>query len=279
MVDHGRVALRRRRDVLVPVVDHPDRPARSPREERRVNGQHGRVLFLAAEGAAGLRLDDPDLLDRQAERAPECRVDEVGALERAGDRDPAVRCRSRDHRLRLDVDVLLGTDAVGSFDDQVGLGEARLQVALGDLVAGAGLLGREHVEDRRQRLGPQGDRRPGSTRGGRIGGRHERDRLRVVADLVHRERGLVVVLDADHVLAGDVGRRDHHHPRPVERRVAVDPEQARVGLGGPDGQAEPRSLDAEVVGIACGPGHLGRSVATGHGPADDGRPSGASLDA
>ena len=115
-----------------------------------MDGQHGRVLFLAAEAAAGLRLDDPDLLDRQAERAPERRVDVVRALERAGDRDPAVRFRGRDHRLRLDVDVLLGTDPVGPFHDQVGLGEARLEVALGDLVPGEGLLGRQQVEDRRR---------------------------------------------------------------------------------------------------------------------------------
>ena len=270
VVDNGRVAFRRRRDVLVPVVDHPDRPAGSPREERRVNGQHGRVLFLAAEGAAGLRLDDPDLLDGQAERAPEGRVDEVGALERAGDRDPAIRGRGRDHRLRLDVDVLLGTDAVGPFHDQGGLGEARLQVALRDLVPGAGPIGCQHVEDRRERLGPQRDRRAGGVRGRRVGCRDQRDRLGVVADLVDDERRLVVMLDADHVLAGDVGCRDHHHPRPVEGGVPVDPEQARMGLGRADRQAEPRSIHAEVVGIARGPGHLGRSVAPGHRPPDHG---------
>jgi hypothetical protein len=270
VVDNRCVALGRRGDVLVPVVDHPDRPAGGPREECRVDGQHGRVLFLAAEGAAGLRLDDPDLLDRQAECAPEGRVDEIGALERAGDRDPAIRGRGRDHRLRLDVDVLLGTHAVGPFHDQVGLGEARLQVALGDLVPGAGLRGCQHVEDRREWLGPQRDRRAGGVGGRRVGRRDQRDRLGVVADLVEDERRLIVMLDADQVLAGDVGRRDHHDPRPVEPGVPVDPQQARMGLRRADRQAEPRSIHAQVVGIPRGPGHLGRPVAPGHGPAHHG---------
>ena len=53
--------------VLVAVVDHPHRPPRPPREERRVEGDHRRVLLLAAEAAARLRLDDLDVRVVEAE--------------------------------------------------------------------------------------------------------------------------------------------------------------------------------------------------------------------
>jgi hypothetical protein len=53
VADDRRVALRRRRDVLVAVVDHPHRPAALARQERGVEGEHRRV-FLLPPAAAGL---------------------------------------------------------------------------------------------------------------------------------------------------------------------------------------------------------------------------------
>ena len=152
--------------------------------------------------------------------------------------------------------------------DQVGLGEAGLEVALGDLVAGEGLLRREEVEDRRERLRAQVDGGAGRAGRGRVGRRHQRDGLRVVADLVGDEGRLVVVHEVDDVLAGDVGGRDDDDARPVEGGVAVDAEEAGARLGRAHGQAEPGALDNEVVGVARGAGHLGRGVAAGHGGAD-----------
>ena len=62
--DDRRVALRRRREVLVAVVDHPDRLAGLAGEERGVEGDDRGVLLLAAEPAAGLGLDDLGLACR-----------------------------------------------------------------------------------------------------------------------------------------------------------------------------------------------------------------------
>ena len=61
VADDRRVALGRRREVLVAVVDHPDRSPGLARQQRRVQRDHRRVFLLAAEPAAGLRLDDARL--------------------------------------------------------------------------------------------------------------------------------------------------------------------------------------------------------------------------
>ena len=84
------MALGGRGDVLVAVVDHPDRPATGTGQERGVEGQDRGVLLLAPEAAAGLGLDHLGLRIAQEERAAERLVDVVGALERAVDRHSAV---------------------------------------------------------------------------------------------------------------------------------------------------------------------------------------------
>src|SRR4029079_2882399 len=66
--DDRRVALRRGREVLVPVVDHPDRLPGLPREQCGMERDDRGVLLLAAEPAPRLRLDDPGLLVAQTER-------------------------------------------------------------------------------------------------------------------------------------------------------------------------------------------------------------------
>ena len=75
------------------------------------------------------------MLERLAHRL----VDVVGALERAVDGDAAILAGHRDHRVVLDVELLLVADPVLALEDDVGLGEARLEVAPADLVLG------EHV--------------------------------------------------------------------------------------------------------------------------------------
>ena len=231
VTDHRRVPLGRRGDVLVPVVDHPHRSPGLEREERGVDREQRGIVLLAAEPAARLLLDDDDAGAVEAERALQRRVDVVRALERAVDDHPAVVARDRDHRLGLQVQLLLVTGPVGSLEHQVGAREARLQVTLDDLERLAGHRRRERIEHRRQRLGPEADgvpRRPGE-RAVRRG--DQRHRLRHVADLVGDERGLVVRDGRDHVVARDVRRRDDHDAGPVEGGVEVDPEQPRVGLG------------------------------------------------
>ena len=147
----GRVALRRRGEVLVAVVDHPDRLAGLAGEERRVEGDDRGVLLLAAEPAARLGLDDPRLFVVQAERPLQRLVDVVRALERAVDRDAAVLARDRDHRVVLDVELLLVADPVLALEDR-GPPSAKpaVEVARRDLVVGEDVVARERVEDRRR---------------------------------------------------------------------------------------------------------------------------------
>ena len=80
--------------------------------------------------------------------------------------------------------------------------------------------------------------------------------LRDVPDLVGDERGLVEGDGGDHVLARDVRRGDDHDPRPVEGRVEVDPQQARVRLGRAHRRTVPRPGDDEVVREAGRAGQL-----------------------
>ena len=135
-----RMALRRGGDVLVAVVDHPHRAAALEGQQRRVQGDHRRVLLLPAEAAAGLRLDDLSLSVVEAERPPHRFVDVVGALQRAVYRDAAVLAGDGDHRLVLDVELLLVADPVRPLDDQVGARQRGVHVAGADVEVGEDLL-------------------------------------------------------------------------------------------------------------------------------------------
>ena len=75
------------------------------------------ILFLAAEAAAGLHLDDADLLVRQVEQRRERFVDVVRALHRAPHRHAVLRIGDGDHAVRLDVELLLRAGLVLAFDD------------------------------------------------------------------------------------------------------------------------------------------------------------------
>ncbi len=94
--DERRVALRRRLDVLLAVVDHLDGPAARLREEESVEREDRRVLLLAPEAAARDGLRHVDAFVRQGERAPDPLVDVVRALARREDvRASAPRPRTR----------------------------------------------------------------------------------------------------------------------------------------------------------------------------------------
>jgi hypothetical protein len=83
---------------------------------------HRGIFFLAAESAAGFRLDDAQLFRWQVEKPQECFVDIVRALHRTPDRDALRRICGRDHALRLDVELLLRPGAIFPLDHEVGSG-------------------------------------------------------------------------------------------------------------------------------------------------------------
>jgi len=261
VADDRRVPLRRRGDVLVALVDHPHRPPRLEREQRGVERQHRRVLLLAPKAAAGLLLDDPCLDRVEAQRPLERLVDVVRALHRAVDDDAAVLAGHRDHRLVLDVQLLLVTDPVHALEDEVGLGEARGDIALRNLVLGEHVVRLLRVEHRRERLGDELD--PALELAQRLPVRRgqQRDRLGVMPDLAtdRHEQRLVVLDQADDVLAGDVRRGGEDHLRPVDVGVRLDREQLRARLGRADGDAVPGAGEDEVVGVLRGAGQLRRA--------------------
>ena len=231
-----------------------------------MDGEPRRELLLAAEGAAGVLLHDNAVLGVETERALHGGVDVVRALHRAMDRDAAVRPGHGDHALGLDVELLLVADPVGSLDDQVRLGEARLQVPPGDGVVGEDVVGREHVRDGWERLSAEPDVVARGMGEGKGGGRHQGDGLADVADLVRGEDRLVVLHEVDDVLAGHVGRGEHDHPAPIERRVALDPQQSGMRFGRPDRAAVPCPRDDEVVRVAGHTEQLGDRIHARHGP-------------
>ena len=198
----------------------------------------------------------------QAERSLERLVDVVRALQRAVDDDPAVLAGHGDHRVVLDVQLLLVADPVGALDDQVGGGEPRVKV-----------VGREPsyeaktwsdaigVEDRRQGLCPRLDPALEPPQRLLVRRGEQRDRLRVVPDLASdRDEDRLVVLDRrDDVVARDVGGGRDDDLRPVDVGVELDRDQLRVGLGGADGDAVPGAGEDQVVGVLGGAGELRRT--------------------
>ena len=133
MPDDAGMTLRRRQHVFDAVVDELDRPARLQGRERRVAGNHRRILLLAAEAAAGFRLHDAYAVVGEAEQHGQRAMDVVRALHRSVHRDaPPVVGRHGNDPVGLDVELLLRADPVLAFDDLVGLGQAGVEIALVD---------------------------------------------------------------------------------------------------------------------------------------------------
>ncbi len=265
VADDRGMALGGRGDVLVAVVDHPHGLLGLAREERRVQPDDRGELLLAPEPATGLRLDHAGRFVVEAQPALEGCVQVVRALQRARDGDAATFGGLGDHRVVLDVQLLLVADAILALEDDVGAGERGLDVGPGfDRVLGERVVGLERVEDARQLRGPR--QRPASRLAqGRLVGRGEQgQRFRVVLDLpTDRDEDRLVALDrADDVLARDVGRGHDHHLRPVEVGIELERIEGRVCVGRADGGAVPRPGDDDVVRVQSGAGELGPSLAS-----------------
>ena len=202
----------------------------------------------------------------------------VRALERAGDGHAAVVPRDRDHRVVLDVELLLVAHPVFALEDHVGGRHRGVDLAGLDVVVGERVVRSERVEDRRKRFGAHGDRLAGGAQGRLVGRGQEEQRLRVVLDLAaERDEDRLVRLDgADDVVAGDVRRGDDHDRGPVERRVLVDGHEPGVGVGRADRRAVPGARHDDVVGVERGAGQLGGALPTRRGatagPSRHGRP-------
>ncbi len=156
VADDRGVALRGGGDVLVALVDHPHGFLGLAREERRVQPDDRGELLLAAEATAGLGLDDAGGLIVEAQTALQGRVEVVRALQRARNGDAATVGGFGDHRVVLDVQLLLVTDAVLALEDDVGAGEGGLDVGPRfDRVLGERVVRLERIEDAGQLRRPR----------------------------------------------------------------------------------------------------------------------------
>ena len=124
-----RMALGGRHHVFRAVVNNFHGLPGLPRQKRRVPRDHRGIFFLAAESAAGLRLNHANFFRRQIEQWHERLVHVVGTLQRSPDRH-AVRgiCR-RDHALVFDVELFLRAGPILAFDDDVRLRPCGVHVA------------------------------------------------------------------------------------------------------------------------------------------------------
>src|SRR5204862_1978219 len=190
LLDAGAVAddpwmtLGRGGEVLVAIVDQPDRAPGLAGEERGVNRHHGGVFLLPSKSPAGLGLNHDGLLIGQLERALQGSVDVVGALQRPYDRDPRLSAAGsplspgdRDRSLRLDVELFLQTDAKAALDNEFDTFDILEILALPD-VDGAVDLGRllQRI-DRLGRVVVDPDVPDRFLERVPIGGRQEQDRL------------------------------------------------------------------------------------------------------
>ena len=203
-------------------------------------------------------------LSSEAEAALERRVQVVRALERARDGDAATVGRDRDHRVVLDVELLLVADAVLALEDEVGAGERGLDVVPASIVYCAKMWSDSSGSKTPGSFVVRGLRAVAGLAQGRLVGRgEERQRLGVVLDLAaDRHEDRLVGLDrADDVLARDVGGGDDDDLRPVEGGIEVEGIERGVRVGRADRGAVPRPGDDDVVGVQGRAGQLGRSLA------------------
>ena len=187
------------------------------------------------------------------------------------DGDAAVVRRHRDHRVVLDVELLLVADPVLALEDQVGGGERRRRGRPRPARSAAKLvLGDERVEDGGQRLGDRGrgpargaQRRPvraprcsasGSAwcwisppTGTRIG-------WSALIELTTLSPGMSAAVTTTTVDQSNAGSSSSAAKR-------------RVRVGRADRRAVPGAGEDQVVGVLRGAGQLGRALAPERGDA------------
>ena len=262
-VPHDRgMPLGRGDHVLDAIVDDLHRPTRLEREERRVPRRDRGELLLAAEAAAGLRLDHSGRVRRAEERLE--RLERVeGTLDRAMDRDAAI-LRHRDHPVGLDVDVLLVAGVIRALDHDIRARHRRGGVTLGDRDPLELLRGPRGVKERGLLLVLDDHARRMKRLLVRV--RQQEDRFADVPDLAFDEEGLVM-LDEVHDLRA-------RHVAVVHDREAggIEVEQDRADAAAGDRRADGATVEhpgeGDVIRVQRGTGGLADAVLAGDAVAD-----------
>ncbi len=265
MTNNSRMPLRRRQHVFDAVVDQLDRPARFQRRQRRVAGDHRWIFFLSAESAAGFRLHDANTIARETEQHSQRAVHVVRTLHGSihGDAEAVLR-GDRDDAVRFDVELLLRADAIFAFDDLVGIGKARVEIAFvdGERLEHQRRCGRVVV----RRRGPVVDVDVRRQQAIAILVRQNQNRLSDVTDRPLGQARLVLLDERDDVASGNVACVDDGEAGGVE----VEGDVGDVARGNRRAN-RPRVQqigEREVVDIAGRAGHLVAAVLTKHVPSD-----------
>ncbi len=111
------------------VINNFHRFAGFPGQQRRVRRDHRGIFFLAAESAAGLRLNHANVFRGQREERYQRLLNVVGALKGTPHRHPVGGIRHGNHALSFDIQLFLRAGAVFAFDDEVGLRPGGIDVA------------------------------------------------------------------------------------------------------------------------------------------------------
>ena len=117
MTGARRMALGGRGQIFHAVVDHLDRVAALHGQQSGVGGEGGRIVLFAAEGSAGLGLDDAHFPVGQVEDLDERLVHVVRTLQRAPHGDAVFCAPLGDDAVVLDVEMLLRAGAILAFND------------------------------------------------------------------------------------------------------------------------------------------------------------------
>ncbi len=257
---------------------------------------------LAAEAAADLGRDRPDVRDVDAEEFGAIGADHELTLARAPDRALPVGGERDDAGVRLDIGLMHGLARIAALDDDIGVAEAGIDIALGkadplgdvrgmgrlrvdplgeDVVVQQGRLGLHRlfdVDDVRQHVVVDLDQRAGLLGDRRRGRRHRGHRVAVIEHLVARHAVARQVAEVHRPLADKrLLRRDRrkilpgHHGLDAWQRLrlcGVDREDARVRVRAALDLA-PQHAGHDHVGAEIGPaGHLVDPVRTDRTGAD-----------
>ena len=224
-----------------------------------------RVLFLAAESAAGLGLNHPHAVGRQLQRDRERTMHVVRTLQRPVHGHPAL-VRHGDDAIGLDVQLLLMPGSILALDDDGGVGQASLDRALGDRDRLERTIRTLGIEDRGLRRVINLDAGAADAFG--VGVRKEQNRLGEVIDLVLGQARLILVDQRDDVLAGDVAVVDDGESGLVEIETNGVERSARDR--GANRPAVKHARKRQIVDIPGGAGDLGVCVLAADIAADGG---------
>ncbi len=253
-----RVPLRGGEQILDAVVDHLDGPAGLARQDRGVARQHRRILFLAAEAAAGFGLNDAHLVRRQVQQHDQRLVHVVRALQRSIDGHLAV-ARHRDHAVGLDIELFLVAGAVFPFNHAIRIPQSAIEIAFVDRdpleaeVRGLGIVvgGLGHALE--------GHALVDVDEGVLVGMGDEQDRLGDMLDRIDRQARLIGIDQRDVVLAGNVAMIGGDELGRQRHMARGDPPARNRGA---NGRAIEHAREAQVVDVFRRADDLGVTVLT-----------------